>query len=386
MIERLTVKNFKSLVDVDLELRPLNILVGRNGSGKSNFLSFFHLLREGAAGNLNNTINAMGGFSQVIHYGAQDTLEWELTFQKVPNVDTVYYKGQLGRRGTSGYSIRLEELERPPYPTHTNRYKYLSVADGHVRILKSSGDEEEPAYDESDQEFVIAQVRNRVRYPVLAEIRALIADWQISRGFGSDALHNVRTPQVFNVVDPLRLDPSGMNLVSVLQQLANQPQFSGISERLLQILQGGFPDLVKLDIPISAGGMGSLNYRSRDLSLPIPAISMSDGQLRFLALAVSLLLPDPPSLIAIDEPEVGLHPEMLEVLMELLQQASQRTQIIIATHSPRLIDLTNPDDVIVVDREHGQTSLKRLPSDQLHRWLERYSLGKLWTMGKLEVR
>ncbi|MCI0710049.1 MAG: AAA family ATPase [Chloroflexi bacterium] len=387
MIEKIVLRNFKSIANIELPLHKLNVLIGRNGSGKSNFLNFFHLLREGANGNFNAAINTMGGFSQVLHYGAQQNpLAWELTFQDIQVAETVYYTGELAKRGTSGYTVRLEELERPPYQDFVNRYKYLAVRDGRVRILKSSQDEDEPQYDESDQELVIAQVRNRVRYPILSEVRHRIADWQIFRGFGSDALQNVRTSQVFNVVEPLRLDSSGINLVSVLQQLANEPQYESISEKLIQTIRTVFPDFTKLDIPISAGGMGSLNYRSRDFSVSIPAISMSDGQLRLIGLLVLLLLPNPPSLIAIDEPEVGLHPEALEVFAEVLQQASERTQIIIATHSPRLIDFIPPENVIVAERDNGQTILEHVNDNRLQQWLDRYTLGKLWTMGKLESR
>lgn len=388
MIEEIKIENFKSITQASLKLKPLNILIGRNGSGKSNFISFFHLLREGANGNLNSAINAMGGFTQVLNYRAgqkSQPLGWEIVFSNVPGQETLSYLGEIIMRGTSSYVVRLEELTRPPYRGYTQPYKFLSVAEGRVRILKSSSEEGEPSYDESDQELVIAQVRNRIRYPVLGEMRGQIADWQILRGFGSDALKNIRAAQIFNVVEPLRLDPSGVNLVSVLHQLANQPQYESIAGRLNQALQVVFPDFVKFDIPIIAGGMGSLNYRSHDFNVPIPALAMSDGQLRFLGLLITLLLPEPPSLIAIDEPEVGLHPEMMEILATLLQEASQRTQIIIATHSPQFIDFVRPDDVILVEREAGATRLERANPERLHLWLERYTLGKLWTMGKLAL-
>jgi predicted ATPase len=390
VIHELILRNFKSIASTKLPLKNLNILIGRNGSGKSNFLNFFHFLQQGANGGDNNAfnsiINSMGGFQQVIHYNAspQDTLSWDLTFRKIRNEEEIFYEGSLARRGSSGYTIRLEEVSRPPYEGYAEKYKYLTVTDGRVRILKSFQDEPETPYDESDQELVIAQVRNRVRYPTLAELRNEIGDWQVFRGFGSDALRNIRTPQVLNPIEPLRLDPSGINLVSILHELKNQVQYESIYEKLVQVMQNVFPDFVQPDIP-AAGGLGSLAYRSRDYKVPVPAISMSDGQLRFLGLLILLLLPTPPSLIAIDEPEVGLHPEMLDVFAELLQQAAERTQIIVATHSPRLIDFIAPENVITVERDAGETRLVPVESTHLERWLERYTLGKLWTMGKLEA-
>ena len=176
MIEKIVLDNFKSIAHTELTLRPLNVLIGRNGSGKSNFLNFFRLLREGANGELNKAINSLGGFSQVIHYGAREALKWELTFRDISEQEeTIYYIAELAKRGSTGYTMRLEELARPPYPRFENRYKYLSVADGHVRILKTLDDAEELPYDESDQELVINQVRNRARYPVLSQVRNLIA-------------------------------------------------------------------------------------------------------------------------------------------------------------------------------------------------------------------
>jgi predicted ATPase len=184
----------------------------------------------------------------------------------------------------------------------------------------------------------------------------------------------------------LRLDPSGNNLVSVLHQLANEPRYDAINERLINVFQIVFPDFLKFDIPISAGGTGSLSYRSRYLNKSVPALSMSDGQLRFLGLVTLLLLPNPPSLIAIDEPEIGLHPQMLDILVELLCEASERTQLIISTHSTRLLDFAQPEEVIVVDQNEGETTFERVDIEKLQVWLDRYKLGTLWTMGKLDVR
>jgi predicted ATPase len=178
----------------------------------------------------------------------------------------------------------------------------------------------------------------------------------------------------------------GGNLVSILQKLANESEYSSVNDHLNEAMQTVFPDFVKLDISIRASGMGALGYRSRDLRRTVSTVSMSDGQLRFLGLTLLLLLPNPPPLIAIDEPEVGMHPEMLEVFADLLKQASARTQLIISTHSSRLLDFIAPENIITVERKQGETTLERLDYERLQGWLDRYTLGKLWTMGKLEPR
>lgn len=401
MIRRLKLRNFKSILDADLELRSLNILIGPNGSGKSNLLNFFHLLREAADQRLNARINAMGGFSQMIFYDAYnvDTVNWELELdgQESPH----YYTGSLRARGAGGYSVQREEIARDPYPNHDNRYKFLSVENGHVRILKSlpvgvSGNghngaeyEDEGAYDEaSDQELAIAQIRNRSRYPILSTLRSELADWQIISGFGNDALKNMRGPQLFNVVEPMRLEPLAGNLISILHALANQSRYRAINDRLYEVLRAVFPDFEKLDLPVTAGGTGSLGYRSRTLDETVPALSMSDGQLRFLGLVVLLLLPDPPPLIAIDEPELGLHPDMMAILVELFREvtAQGKTQLLVATHAPGIVDAVAPADVIVVENTDGRSRFQRLDPSRLEQWLDRYTLGKLWTMGRLAIR
>jgi predicted ATPase len=390
MIRSLRLKNFKSIVDAKIELGKINVLIGRNAVGKSYLLSFFDLLREGAGGKLNPKINIMGGIHEVKHYHSNLNIEWEIFFQDIQNEPHVFYQGQLAQRGTTSYTVNLEELARPPYEGYQQPYKYLSVSDGHVRILKSpksDKDESQEAYDESDQELMIAQIRHRSRYPILAEIRQQIADWQIFHGFGDVALSNIRNPQFFNVVDPLRLEPTGANLVSILQKLQSEPEYQEVNKRLFQILEVVYPDFERLITPIVAGGIGSLSYQSKDFPRKsIPAISMSDGQLRFIGLAVLLLLPNPPALIAIDEPEIGLHPEMLPILAKLLHSAASQTQLIITTHSAQLVDQLQAEDVIVVEKDNGISQFRRLNMDSLRVWLERYTLGKLWTMGKLEAQ
>ena len=383
MIENIKIKNFKSLVDIDLDLRNLNVLIGPNGAGKSNFLSFFQLLREGANEQLNMAINSMGGIGNVMFYGGdkKHPLIWSLEFSKLRDMQGPVYQGQIFSQGQSSYKLEetLFDLNKP----------YMSSTFGHISLVSLDGSIANNDDDKiKEQELVIAKIRDRFRYPELAELRDEMADWQIYHGFGEEALRNIRGPQLFTPVDPFRLNPMGRNLLSVIQQLANERRYEKINEQLIDAMKAVFPDFIKLYTPTSAGGMGSLFYGSKNYEESIPALSMSDGQLRFLGVMVALLMayiPNPPSLIAIDEPEIGMHPKMIAVFVELLQAASQKTQIIITTHSPQLIDRMKPDDVIVTEKEDGKTTLRRLDAESLKRWLKRYTLGELWTMGKLRA-
>ncbi|MDZ4764508.1 MAG: AAA family ATPase [Chloroflexota bacterium] len=398
MIERIKLSNYKSLVDIDVKLGDLNVLIGENGSGKSNFLSFLQMLKNGADGSLTTRINEMGGFAETIFYGAssRSSLEWELAFfdfyynQLQKTRQTVYYSGSLVGRGQSYFQVQNEELERDPNPNHSERFKFLSYNTGRIRLLYSVSGEESRDVDVTlkEQELVLSQITDPVRYPVMGSIRAQMSDWSIFRSFGFEALANIRKAQLFSATEPLRLEPDGSNLVSILQQLANTPKYEKQYERLLQVLSVVFDDFKRLDIPVTAGGMGALYYRSKIKPFEnrqIPALSMSDGQLRFLGLVILLLLPDPPPLIAIDEPEIGLHPKMMAILVELLKEASERTQVIVTTHSPELLNDLTLENIILVEKENGITTLKRPNTAHLEKWLERYSLGRLWTFGKLEA-
>jgi predicted ATPase len=390
-IAKVELSNYKSLQNVELELNRLNILIGRNGSGKSNLLSLFRLLRDGADGHLVSNIAEQGGLSEIRWRGSseRDVIRWELIFEDLEQATqrTIYYSGALAARGNS-FTVKSEELSQDPYPGYSERYKYLSASDGRIRILKSKvGDEEQDIdYTYNDQELIVSQIREPRRYPLLDELRRLLSDWIIFRGFGENALQNIYKAQSLSVSYPLRLDPQGKNLVSVIMSL-NESRYRNIRNGLYEILESAFPDFKQLDLSLVASNAIELRWESKDFpGLAFPAHSMSDGMLRFMGLATLLLLPEPPSLIIIDEPEIGLHPGLIPLLAGLLKQASEHTQVIVTTHSPLLLNSEDIEvsDVILVERQDGRTILERADTRaNLDRWLEHYTLGQLWTMGKL---
>jgi predicted ATPase len=238
---------------------------------------------------------------------------------------------------------------------------------------------------DTDTELAITQLRDSQRYPSLNELRRTLSEWQVLRGFGSDALKAMRQPQALQIQRVLRLDELASNLAPILNQLKNTLTYKKQWQQLEQTLSAAFDDFESLDIPLTEGNSAMLHYRSKDLEQQVPAHLMSDGQLRFIGLVVTLLQPNPPALIAIDEPEVGLHPQMLPLLAELLQDASKRTQLIIATHSNLLLSQLSPEQVLVTTRDTGASHIKRLDGGALEKWLSRYTLGQLWESGRLEA-
>lgn len=392
-IKRVHLQNYKSLRDVDLELGKLNVLIGENGSGKSNLLSFFSLMQNAANERLGERIRSDGGLSEIRWRGDEGSLvELMIDFDDLSFLN----EGQIGHYGIKladnrvGYSVENEVISDTLRVGIRPYFEYLSSVQGHASISLGSRDDSPRYHKEAigDRELSITLIRDRSSFPALAEIRETLITWQVYRGLGEDALSNIRRPQPLDVVDPLHLDPQARNLVSILYEL-RENDYSVFSQ-LLEQLRTAFEYFADLKINVVGSGMVSLSWATKDFvdKIPFPAHIVSDGMLRFLTLATLLLLPDPPSLIAIDEPEIGLHPSLLPQLAELLKLASERTQIVVATHAPSLLsaEAIELSDIVLVGKRNGETIMERADTRQdLHRWLDRYSLGNLWSMGKLEV-
>ena len=161
-------------------------------------------------------------------------------------------------------------------------------------------------------------------------------------------------------------------------------QRKGFQKKLIGKLITFYPEFEDLRV-IPEAGTEQIYFQERDLYSLVPASRLSDGTFRWLCLLAILLDPDPPPLVCIEEPEIGLHPDIVVELAELLREASTRMQLIVTTHSRTLVDgLTGtPEDVIVCEKDQGSTRLRRLDADDLRVWLERYSLGQLWSRGQL---
>jgi predicted ATPase len=170
----------------------------------------------------------------------------------------------------------------------------------------------------------------------------------------------------------------GSNLGLVLNNLQYQIGSRAIIEKLKTVYQ----EAEELSVKIY-GGTVQIFIREEGLIQPIPATRLSDGTLRYLFLLALLLDPTPPPLICIEEPEIGLHPDMMSTIADLLVEASERTQLIVTTHSEALVSSLPPESVLVCERDYQGTHLRRLNPERLQKWLENYSLGELWSMGEI---
>jgi predicted ATPase len=229
------------------------------------------------------------------------------------------------------------------------------------------------------------------------ELRLTIADFSVSLG---QILAKTLSlgPLEVGLRAPVRLPQAltpathpggnGETLFAALYNMRESTASRSFYNRVIETLHLAFPNFDRLELPVVGGGQISLAWHEQDLTVPLYPNQLSEGTLRFLWLTTALLSPEPPPLILIDEPEVSLHPELLKIVAALLQDASARTQILVATHSPDLIRWLQSDEVVVIDKVDGKTTFTWAsdPSLNLSDWLKEYTLSDLWLMGNLGGR
>jgi predicted ATPase len=374
----------------EIKLQPLNLLIGSNASGKSNLIEAIGLLKA-IPTDLTAPIRKGGGISDFLWKGNQGipTAEIETIVDYPEGVMPLRYRLRFT---SSGQRLELidevveNELPNPgesqPYffycyqqgrPVLNVKTKPESKAGTSIGRSERSLPREELVPDQS----VLSQRKDPDQYPELTYLGkqfskiSLYRDWHIGRNSES------RMPQKTDLLEhPLLED--GSNLGLVLNNLQYQIGSRAIIEKLKTVYQ----EAEELSVKIY-GGTVQIFIREEGLIQPIPATRLSDGTLRYLFLLALLLDPTPPPLICIEEPEIGLHPDMMSTIADLLVEASERTQLIVTTHSEALVSSLPPESVLVCERDYQGTHLRRLNPERLQKWLENYSLGELWSMGEI---
>ena len=364
----------------ELKLEPLNVLIGPNGSGKSNLIEAIGLLKAAPrdlhapirdGGGVRDWIrrgDTTGGIAQVevvLSYGENRALRYTLTF--------------LER--DQRFRVNSEKL-RPEHPDSDTSDPHFST-DGemaHVDFVDLGSENDEVrmwAKDIRPDQSIFAQVRGP-NYPQLTYTAEQFERIRLFREWSFGRLTPARVPQKADLPNDF-LAEDGTNLGLVLNCL--EQEFKS-KNRLLKALRELYEGVD--DYGVSVRG-GTVQIFLREGDIAIPATRLSDGTLRYLSLLSILCHPTPPPLICIEEPELGLHPDILPGLADLLREASERCQLIVTTHSDTLVDaLTDtPESVVVCEKENGQTTMKRLDKQDLAGWLEKYSLGDYWMRGGL---
>jgi len=353
-LSSLTIKGYKSIQNLEnLKLGNLNILLGANGAGKSNFISVFKLLADMYEQNLQLHVQKNGGADALLHYGRKKTPKMEMAFYFRDNG----YEFSLSPTKDNRLIFEKEELCFTGlwmYPNGTTVFPSS-------HIIKSA--HSEAILKDSDHKYV--------QY-----IKPAIESWRVYHFH--DTSDTALIKQIHSVTDNLRLKTDAANLAAFLLRLKTKhPQNYQQIVKTICLVAPFFHDFVfredEQDIQLEWFEKGGVDT-------PWKAHILSDGTLRFICLATLLLQPTVlmSDTILIDEPELGLHPYALAVLADLIKRASERIQLIISTQSVELINHFSANDIIVVDRVNDASVFKRLDEEQLKDWLEDYTLGDLW--------
>lgn len=361
-LDRISVAGFKSLAAVEVDLRPINVLIGANGSGKSNFLGVFEFLAAIGDGRLYDYVARAGGADKLLHFGSRTTPVLSIRVSFGP--------------GTHPYGIDLEADDADGlYPSKDSSTDPDREDDRGSYRSGVSSDGGEAGFGESAPEPPAAgRVHNRF-------------DHWIPYHFHDTSFHSPMK-KTADVNDNKRLRPDGANLAAFLYLLREKHAGKyDLIRRTVRLAAPFFDDFVLDPLELNEDKI-LLGWRHKGWDERLNASSFSDGALRFVALATLLLQPVScrPPVIFLDEPELGLHPYAITLLASLVQQASVDTQIVLATQSPILLDRFDPEDVIVADRVRGATEFTRLDGKALKKWLKEYSLGELWEKNDLGGR
>jgi len=352
-IKKLSIKGFKSIKNLEnFPMRDLNVLIGPNGSGKSNFISYFSMMKELLNGRLQFWTAKQGDADRVVGFGLgeTDSVESEVGFQFGS------YKFRIEATAAKKFSFAEENLSS----ADTKLSKGVLLGTGHDESMLKKG------------------MSKKTEEPLIQPIWDAMSSWRVYH------FHNTsdRAPikRGGNPYDDEYLRSDGENLAAFLYMLSKHEP--GIYSQVC--------DTIKLAIPFfesfvlkpeelkNGESSISLFWRQKESDYILWPHQLSDGSIRFISLVTALLQPNPPSTIIIDEPEIGLHPYAITLLAALLQSASTRMQVIVSTQSVNLINEFSIDDLVIVERENGETVFKREEEEKFKMWLEDYAAGDLW--------
>ncbi|MDR3158966.1 MAG: AAA family ATPase [Zoogloeaceae bacterium] len=379
----LRVKGFRRLHDLDLPLQPLNVLIGANGVGKTSTLEVMRLLAASAEGKLQETISEAGGFGSLLTHDRTEKMQLALTMP-VENGEPLEYELNLQHTPT-GYCLPQERLRQARHEKNAKdaTLKFIDSAGDDIRYFSNPGARKfrRPNWEYKPLETSLAQVPKMYQEP--ERFRNVLASSAIYHALDVSPRAPARLPQTMRPASsPGR---NGEDLVSCLYFLREtaQDRFEAVEDAL----RAAFPSFERMGFPPVAAGLLSLTWLERSYSQPFYAHQLSEGTLRFLWLATLLQSPELPTVTLIDEPEVSLHPEMLRLLVDLFREAANRTQLIVATHSDRLVRFLDPSELVVYDLDEslGATATRASNLD-LEAWLEEYTLDQLWGSGRLGGR
>lgn len=351
MINKIVVKGYKSIKEQAVELLPINILIGGNGIGKSNFISIFTLIRNLYEQNLQNYILTKGGADCLLYMGKKETehIGFDLFFAK------------RDQEAHNRFIVKLKEAQDSLFIERVET-AFNSGGVWHGQLHEANRQESSFKNDYTGQAFYV---------------NSLLREFEVYH------FHDTgdRSPMKgkCNVEDNISLKSNGANIAAFLYYLKEKfPKHFARIEKTVASVSPFFDGFNLMPNRLNEQLIQLEWKQAGAVDTYFNAYQLSDGTLRFICLATLLLQPNLPQTIIIDEPELGLHPVAVNKLASLIKKASAKTQIIISTQSVNLVDNFEPQDIIVVDRKDNATVFDRLDAESLEVWLKDYSLGEIW--------
>ncbi len=341
-MDYIEIKGYKSIKEARVTFKPINILIGANGSGKSNFISFFVFLSRLYNQNLKEYIALSGGEDKLLHKGQKNT-------------DQISFKMEFSQ-GRNGYSAIMKLGESGFVFTEENLIYQRDAQD-----IANYGSEANIKISSLDR-------ANNIRKHLSGLRRYHFHDTSINSPFTQlSSLEN----------DIYYLYGNGMNIPSFLYQIQQQDKI--VYNRIVKNIQTIAPYFSDFYFSPDKNNQLRLLWKDKYSDIVFGPNDLSDGTLRFIALTVLFLQPNLPSTILIDEPELGLHPSAISKLAAMIKSAADKgSQIVLATQSTDLISYFSPEDIITVDQINGETRFNRLKTEELQVWIEDYTIDELW--------
>ncbi|WP_321319871.1 AAA family ATPase [Labilibaculum sp.] len=350
MITRLKLEGYKSIKELDIRLESINILLGSNGVGKSNFISLFSLLRNIYQRNFQNYVEIKGGSDSLLHFGKKHTqsINIDIYFGK-NNIDMNRFVVNLESTQNDLIIKSIDTAFKPEINWHPHNYE-LNVRESNFANIRKG-----QAWYVNDylQEFDVYHFHDT-------------GDQSPMKG-------------KCNIDENFRLKSDGSNIAAFLYYL--QKKHPKNFKRIEMTIRSIAPFFDRFDLQPSRLNEQIIQLEWKELGFPdayFNAYHLSDGTLRFICLATLLMQPQPPKTIIIDEPELGLHPVAVNKLASLVRKVSKTSQVIVSTQSINFIDNFKPENIIVTDRKDSSSTFRRLNSDELDTWLKEYTLSDIW--------
>ncbi|QWR76026.1 AAA family ATPase [Candidatus Magnetomonas plexicatena] len=400
MLNNFTVKNYKNItLEEPLRLDALNIFIGPNGCGKSNLFEAIQFLQDSIEHGLQKTIRTYRkGLDSILNKNTippcEINFKWcfsllQRTMYFGGGIKPIEYLLDLEVFDFNKYSVKHETLKDSDEPTVEYTWKYIDFSYSKGTVIegnKNAGTwtNEHPTEEVSEGEIALQVLSSPKQYPAIDHVKRNVTLWRFYNA------NHISIKQIKNKpseIDPsdTYLDETGENLAIVLYNLISNDD-SGFKDALDRLLLALYEDFEDLKFPIIDSKHLEMRWKKRDIRKPLPLDGLSDGTIRMLCWVAVLSHPNPSPLICIDEPEIGLHPEWIIILADLIKEAAEsgKTQVLIATHSPDLLDCfsDSAENIIVTETDEQKNAVfKRLDMDELKPWLERYRLGEMYRNG-----